>query len=84
MILMWRWLNMKIVTILNRAYKMNDKQALEMIEETKGFVGTFGIYALEKENHIQLMNVKCKSITQLKAKIRTYKSEGYKVYYNGL
>lgn len=45
---------------------------------------TLGIFALEKDNQIELMNQKASSRTQLKKMIRDYKSQGFKVYANGL
>ena len=42
-----------------------------------------GIYALEKSDYAELRCDKCTSMTQLKAMIRTFKSQGFKVYANG-
>lgn len=43
----------------------------------------FGIYAVEKNGYAELMNIKCDSITQLKQRIRGFKSQGWKVHQNG-
>lgn len=43
----------------------------------------FGIYAVEKNGYAELMNIKCDSITQLKRRIRDFKSQGWKVHQNG-
>mgnify|MGYP007068036683 FL=1 len=42
----------------------------------------FGVYAVEKANYAELRHDKCKSITQLKAMIRQYKAQGFKVHAN--
>nr|DAM48560.1 MAG TPA: hypothetical protein [Caudoviricetes sp.] len=44
----------------------------------------FGIYAVEKDNQIEMMNLKATSITQLKKMVRQYRIKGFKVYSNGL
>jgi hypothetical protein len=44
----------------------------------------FGIYAVEKDNQIEMMNLKATSKTQLKKLIREYRLKGFKVYSNGL
>ena len=69
------------VKVLNKIYRMNNS-------EYKGLLGIaseqvpFGIYAIEKKGYAELMNLKCKSITQLKNYQRTYKAQGFKVYAN--
>lgn len=69
------------VKVLNKIYRMNNN-------EYKGLLGIaseqvpFGIYAIEKKGYAELMNLKCKSITQLKKYQRTYKAQGFKVYAN--
>lgn len=42
----------------------------------------FGIYALEKKGYAELCNVRVRSISDLKKKIREYKEAGFKVYAN--
>ena len=42
----------------------------------------FGVYAVEKANYAELRHDKCKSIMQLKAMIRQYKTQGFKVHAN--
>nr|DAQ70230.1 MAG TPA: hypothetical protein [Caudoviricetes sp.] len=44
----------------------------------------FGIYAVEKDNQIEMMNLKATSITQLKKMVRQYRIKGFKVHCNGL
>lgn len=43
----------------------------------------FGVYAVEKNGRAEMRHDHCKSITQLKALIRQFKSQGFKVYANG-
>lgn len=43
----------------------------------------FGIYAVSNKDYAELKNDVCKSKTQLKELIRTYKKQGLKVFYNG-
>lgn len=62
---------------------MTSKQAKELLKMSSEHV-PFGIFALEKGNQIELMNQKASSRTQLKKMIRDYKSQGFKVYANGL
>lgn len=44
---------------------------------------TFGIYAIEKGNYAELKCDKCRGMTQLKAMIRLYQGQGFKVHANG-
>lgn len=68
---------------MNRTYKMRTDQAKAMLQVSSGHV-PFGIYGLEKDNQIELMNLKAESRTHLKKMIREYKAQGFKVYSNGL
>lgn len=43
----------------------------------------FGIYAVEKSDYAELRYDKCSSISQLKAMIRLFKGQGFKVCANG-
>ena len=43
----------------------------------------FGVYAIEKDGQAEMRHDHCKSITQLKALTRQFKSQGFKVYANG-
>lgn len=71
------------VTIMNRAYQMSRKQVKGLLDIASEQV-LFGIYAVEKGGKISMEHMKCLSITQLKAKVREFRSAGFKVYYNGL
>lgn len=68
---------------MNRAYQMSRKQAKGLLSIASEQV-PFGIYAVEKDGKISMEHMKCLSITQLKAKVREFRSAGFKVYYNGL
>lgn len=72
-----------IVQILNKAYKMTDKQAEEVLAVAKEQV-PFGVYAVKKGVQLIICNDKAPSTTQLKKMIREYKAQGFKVYSNGL
>lgn len=70
-----------IVTINKRAYRMSKEEAKGLLDIASEAV-PFGIYAVEKNNHMDMLKIKCDSITQLKSRIREYKAEGFKVYAN--
>lgn len=74
---------MVIVHILKRVYQMRNAEAEGLLKIASDSV-SFGIYAVRKDNQIQMLNIKCDSKTQLKAEIRAWKRQGYKVYSNGL
>lgn len=42
-----------------------------------------GIYAVERKNQVELLNIPCKSKSELKRLEETYKKHGFKVYANG-
>ena len=44
----------------------------------------FGIYAVEKNNKLDMLNLKMPSKTALKRQLRSFKAQGFKVYCNGL
>lgn len=44
----------------------------------------FGIYAIEKDRHVEMRHDHCKSRSELKQLRRAYKARGYKVYANGV
>ena len=43
----------------------------------------FGVYAVEKGDYAELVNVKCVSMTKLKELRRSYEAKGFKVHANG-
>ncbi len=69
------------VKVANRIYRMTKK-------EYEGLLGVaseqvpFGIYAVEKKDYAELVNIKCKSMTQLKNHKRNFKAQGFKVLSN--
>lgn len=69
------------VKVANRIYRMSKK-------EYEGLLGVaseqvpFGIYAVEKKDYAELVNIKCKSMTQLKNQKRNFKAQGFKVLSN--
>ena len=69
------------VKIANRLYAMNKKEYQGLLK-IAGEQVPLGIYAIEKGDYAELMNIKCESITQLKAKGREYRQQGYRVYSN--
>ncbi len=65
-----------------RLYGMSRKEYMGLLEVAKEQV-PMGIYAVEKKGYAELRCDRCTSMTQLKGMIRSYKSEGFKVYSNG-
>lgn len=67
---------------MNNLYSMSDK-------ECDGFLGlaseqvNFGVYAVKKDDYVELMNVHCHSKTELKQIKRGFKNKGFKVFANG-
>lgn len=61
---------------------MSRKKYEELLEIAKEQVPR-GIYAIEKNNYAELRNDKCTSSAQLKAMIRLFKQQGFKVHANG-
>ena len=65
-----------------RLYGMSRKEYMGLLEVAKEQV-PMGIYAVEKKGYAELRCDRCTSMTQLKGMIRSYKSDGFKVYSNG-
>ena len=70
------------VKVANRVYQMSRKEYQGLLQVAKEQVPK-GVYAVEKGSYAELCNDKCSSKTQLKALIRSYKSNGFKVHVNG-
>lgn len=70
------------VLVAKRTYQMSRKKYEELLEIAKEQVPR-GIYAIEKNNYAELRNDKCASSAQLKAMIRLFKQQGFKVHANG-
>ena len=70
------------VKVNKKIYRMTRKEYQGLLEVAREQV-PWGIYALEKSDYAELRCDKCTSSTQLKAMIRSFKSQGPKVYANG-
>lgn len=70
------------VKVNKKIYRMTRKEYQGLLEVAREQV-PWGIYALEKSDYAELRCDKCTSSTQLKAMIRSFKSQGFKVYANG-
>ena len=62
-------------------YRMTRKEYQGLLEIAREQVH-LGIYALEKADYAELRNDHCKSTTQLKAMIRQFEEQGFKVMVN--
>lgn len=69
------------VNVNGKMYTMPRSQYKQLLAVASEQVH-FGVYAVEKANYAELRHDKCKSITQLKAMIRQYKAQGFKVHAN--
>ena len=70
------------VKVGKRLYQMSRKEYQGLLETAREQVPR-GIYAVEKCDYAELRCDKCTSTTRLKAMIRAFKSQGFKVYANG-
>ncbi|MDU7453081.1 hypothetical protein [Clostridium saudiense] len=61
---------------------MERKNINGVLESIKEYV-VLGIYAVEKNNIVEIKRDVLPSKTKLKEEIRKYKAQGYKVYSNG-
>lgn len=71
-----------MVKIGEKIWKVSQKRYESVLAIGKEQV-PFGVYAIEKDGQAEIRHDYCKSITQLKALIRQFKSQGFKVYANG-
>ena len=62
------------VNVNGKMYTMPRSQYKQLLTVASEQVH-FGVYAVEKANYAELRHDKCKSITQLKAMIRQYKTQ---------
>lgn len=62
---------------------MTKKQAENLLEIASDQI-PLGIYAVSKGNHLELRRDRCESKSQAKAIRKAFKSQGYKVYANGI
>lgn len=70
------------VKVATKMYRMNRKEYQGLLSVASEQV-PFGVYAVEKGDYAELRNDNCRSTTQLKALIRQFKSQGFKVHANG-
>lgn len=66
---------------MNRMYRMTRKEYEGLLQEASEQV-PFGVYAVEKGDYAELRRDRCGSITQLKALIRQFKGQGFRVHAN--
>lgn len=71
-----------VVRINNKSYSMGRTQVKGVLQIASENV-KLGIYAVERKNQVELLNIPCKSRTELKRLKDTYKKHGFKVYANG-
>lgn len=69
------------VKVANKIYRMGKNEYQKILKVASDQV-PFGIYAIEKNDYAELMNIKCMSMTQLKGFVHQYKAQGFKVYFN--
>jgi len=62
---------------------MSQKEAQGLLQIASDNI-QFGIYAVEKDDKLEMLNLKSPSKTALKRKVRGFKAQGFKVYCNGL
>lgn len=70
------------VKVGQRIYKMNRREYEGLLKVAKEQV-RFGVYAIEKKDYAELRNDTCESQGKLKEVIKTFKTQGFKVYANG-
>ena len=71
-----------IVRIKNKQYSMGRTQLKGVLQIASENV-KLGIYAVERKNQVELLNISCKSKSEVKRLKETYKKQGFKVYANG-
>lgn len=78
----WEVHNLK-VKVMKKLYQMSNKEYVRLLEVASEQV-PFGIYALEKTGYAELLNIHCSSKTELKARKRAFKQQGFRVLCNGV
>ena len=61
---------------------MSKKRYRELLEVARQQVLPMGVYAIEKSDYAELRNDHCASATKLKATVREFRQQGFKVHYN--
>ena len=69
------------VRLGKKLYEMTEKE-LEGVLKIASEQVPFGIYAVRKDDYVELLRERHKTITQLKKSVRLYKQGGFKVYAN--
>lgn len=72
-----------MVSIGEKMYQMN-KDAFKKLLGVASDAVPFGIFCLQKGAVADMAKIKPESRKQLKEMVRGYRSQGYKVHYNGL
>lgn len=70
------------VKVGSRMYQMSKKRYRELLEVARQQVLPIGVYAIEKMDYAELRNDHCASATKLKATVREFRQQGFKVHYN--
>ena len=70
------------VKVEPRMYQMSKKRYRELLEVARQQVLPMGVYAIEKSDYAELRNDHCASATKLKATVREFRQQGFKVHYN--
>ena len=70
------------VKVGHRMYQMSKKRYRELLEVARQQVLPIGVYAIEKSDYAELRNDHCVSVTKLKATVREFRQQGFKVHYN--
>ena len=65
-----------------RMYQMSKRRYQELLEVARQQVLPMGVYAIEKNDYAELRNDHCASATKLKATVREFRQQGFKVRYN--
>ena len=65
-----------------RMYQMSKTRYRELLEVARQQVLPMGVYAIEKSDYAELRNDHCASATKLKATVREFRQQGFKVHYN--
>ena len=65
-----------------RMYQMSNRRYQELLEVARQQVLPMGVYAIEKNDYAELRNDHCASATKLKATVREFRQQGFKVRYN--
>lgn len=68
---------------MKKLYQMSNKEYEGLLKVASEQV-PFGIYAVEKTGYAELLNIHCSSKTEMKARKRAFKQQGFRVLCNGV